>query len=513
MPNLTADEIVTLRHKRTYIQFGGARPTNTVRYGGQNSQYMALEGLSISEIGGIDPIWVPDPRKIGAYRLVGRSFSPADLPTVNLKMFERHGSIPRQLTRIGCQFNMYELTGSCEDLSDFVQGWSDYVLIYSGGIVTDKDGGARTAWDSDEAIEDSLSVTLSAVYPIGSLAFGEKAASSVDREVVDVVYGSKESCGDCSPSDDGSNRIYFVVKSSGAGSPGYPAELIYTTDGGLTWDQTTITGFGATEDPLAIDIVGNYLVIIGSAAYFWAQLNTVTGIPGTFTKVTSGFVSGKAPTDIYVASPREVYFSGNGGYVYKTEDITTGVTTISDGSATSSNLLRIHGKDDVLVAVGATGAIIKSVNRGATWTTTTTSPEAINSIVSVWVMDKNLFWVGTETSGNLWYTLNGGETWVSKAFSGSGSGTVYDIVFPTAEVGFIAHMTTTPAGRLFTTWNGGADITNLSPRILNMPVCDRINRIACPDVDASIAANNVALAGLAGNGTDGIALVGTASRL
>jgi hypothetical protein len=187
MPNINADEIITLKHKRNFIQFGGGRPSNIVHYAGQNAQYMTIDGLTIPEIGGVDPIWVPDPRRIGAYRLVGRSLSPADLPSATVVMREKHGSIPRQLTRIGCAFNLYEVTGVCKDLSDFVSGWSDYVLIYSGGIVTDKDGGTRSAWDADDPVEDSLSITLSFIYPVGPIGFGEGASTLVSLNVVDIA--------------------------------------------------------------------------------------------------------------------------------------------------------------------------------------------------------------------------------------------------------------------------------------------------------------------------------------
>ena len=100
------------------------------------------------ESGGVDPIWNPDPRRIGSYTLVGRQITPPDLASATLLMRERHGAIPRQLGKINCQFNLYEPTGKCKDLSDFLAGWSDYVLIYSGAIVTDKDLGDRSAWDS-----------------------------------------------------------------------------------------------------------------------------------------------------------------------------------------------------------------------------------------------------------------------------------------------------------------------------------------------------------------------------
>src|SRR3990172_1312540 len=117
MPKPTADEVVTrVKHKRNYIQFGGALPGNDLRYAGQNAQYMRISGVSVSEYGTIDPINVPD------------------LPASTITFLEKHGSVPRQLQRMGC-FNVYEYTGACKDLSDVIGGWDDYILVYSSGIL------------------------------------------------------------------------------------------------------------------------------------------------------------------------------------------------------------------------------------------------------------------------------------------------------------------------------------------------------------------------------------------
>jgi hypothetical protein len=506
MPNLIADEIITQKHKRLFIQYGGAKPTNETKYYGQDAQYMSVEGVSLPESGGIDPIWVHDPSRIGKYRLIGRTITAPDLANATLLMREKHGVIPRQLLTESCPFNLYEPTGKCKDLSDFLQGWSDYVLVYSGALVTDKDLGARTSWDADDAIEDSLSITLAEVYPVGQLGFGEEAATTIFRAVVDVVYGNALSCYCEDPT-----KFVYAVTGANAGSPGLPAEVVYTVDGGGSWATAPIAGIGAAEDALAIDLVGNYLVVIGLDAIYYAEINQDTGVPGAFTKVGTGFVAAGSPTDLYVASPREVWFCGDGGYIYKSTDITAGVTVISAGDATASDLNRIHGVEETIVAVGDTGAVIKSTNRGLTWATTTASPVAAN-LTAIWVLDDKRFWVGSAT-GFVYYTLNGGESWTSQAFSGSGAGQVNDIVFATNEVGYISHSTAVPAARIFSTWDGGSDWTNAKPRILNLPTFDHAYRLAVPKWDAGIAANNIAVAGLAGNGTDGILLLGIAASL
>lgn len=516
MPKLTADEIVTQKHIRSFIQYGGPLPANEVAYYGADAQYLVIEGVGSPELGGIEPTYVHDPRRIGAYRLVARKITPPDLPSATFKFLEKHGAIPRALGQLNCNFNAYQNVGKCVDPSDFLAGWTDYVLIYSRALVTNKDLGTRTAWDSDDQIEDSLETMLASIYPIGALSFGEKAAAQVDREVVDIVYGSNLQCGECGDSDDGTNRIYAVTKSSGAGSPGLPAEVIYTVDGGLTFQETSITGIGASADPVAVDVVGNKLVVVVNSenAYYWAELSTV-GVPGTFTKVTTGFVTNKNPNDIYVAGPREVYIVGNGGYVYKATDITAGVTVINDGSATTNNLLRVDGIDNTIVATGASSTVIYSNNRGATFATVSNSPSAISTdITAVEVLDDRRWLVGTGL-GRIVTTVNGAESaWVEKSFDGAGSGTIKDIVAATDEVIYFSISTLTPTARLFATWNGGADWTRLKPRILNWPVFTHANRLAVPTVnDPTTASNNIAVAGLSGGGTDGVIYLGIATKV
>lgn len=509
MPDITTDEVISNKHKRNFIQFGGARPSNKVQFAGQDTQYLTIEGVGVPETGGINPVWVHDPSMSGKFKLIGRTVNPPDLAKASVKLREKHGAIPRQLLKQGCKFNLYELTGTCGDLSDFTGGWNDYVLIYSSAIVSEKDLGTRTGWDKDDVIEDSLSITLADVYPVGSLSFGEGATSEADREIVDVTYGPIYSCIDC---DDGTQRIYSLTTSSGAGSPGLPPEIQYSLDGGATWAQMEISGIGATEAVFALDIVGNYLVVLGTDAIFYSEINKDTGVPEAFTEVTTGFLASYSPNDMYVAGPREIYFCGDGGYIYKSTDITAGVTVLNAAAATSENLLRIKGSGQTIVAVGANGAIVKSTNGGTTWATTTTSPTG-SSIVAVEVLDTSRFYIGTSTTGSVYYTTNGGETWTALQFSGSGSGNVWDIMFATDEVGYISHSTTTPTARVFSTWDGGADWSKSKPRIMSWPTFQKAGRLACPkSSDAGINANNLLIGGVSGGGTDGILLVGTATK-
>lgn len=516
--NLNVNEIITQQQKRFFLQYNGPQPGNVARYAGQDGQYMIMTGVANPEEGDIDPVWNPDPRQLKRFKMVARSVSAPAIPTSTLVLQEKHGSVPRQLQRINCPLSVYEVAGVCSDPSDFLSGWSDYVQIYGEGTVTNKDEGDRGSWEGDDPILDSLEVSWSRIYPIGPISFGDNAQSIVTLEVIDVVYGSKENCSACGPLDDGTNWVYAITKSSGS-TPGTAPRLIYTVTGGVAWTQAAIDGLGDIEDPAGIDIVGNYLVVYTRTAggpttsgYYYSEINGKTGAPGTWTKVTTGFVATLQVYDMFVLSPREIFFVADGGTIYKSTDITAGVAVqLAAGTVTNTALRRIHGSDETLVAVGGSGTVLVSNNRGVSWFIPTAVP-VVATLQAVAVVSANLWWVGT-AGGEIYYTKNAAESWTKLNFSGTGAGQVFDIVFVTPEVGWFANTSSAAAGRIFATWDGGQDWTRSAPRVQNLPTSTRFNRLAAPTADPSIAANNLAVAGLAGNGSDGILLIGQTNRV
>lgn len=517
MPRPTNAEVETQQNRRLWFQDGGPFPSNQVKYAGVETQYAVLEGVSRPIKGSIEPIRVYDPYRFKSYRTAGRKVTAPDFPTATLRLLEKRGALPFQLGDLSCPHNIYLPGGACDNPSDFLNGWSGVVEICSWAEAVDVDEGDRMAWEDDNQLEDAISEVMEVKYAIGSLGFGAEAASEISREVIDVVYGGSLSCGDCGPSDDGTKRVYAVSTTSGAGSPGLPAELIYTLDGGQTWTQTNITSFGASEAPLAIDILGDKLIVLGDDAYYWATLNKSTGAPGSFTKVTTGIVAANTPLDMYVLGT-SLFICGVGGYIYLVTNVASGATVISAGDATTNDLLRIHGDgNETIVAVGANSDVIVSTNRGATWAATVSEPSAIPlNITALFVKSAQHWWVGTSASGRVYYTLNGGVTWTHMSFTGAGAGNVTDIYFASDEVGYFAHADNTPTAYLWTTWNGGYSWVRNdggSNRLLNFPAAlDKIGRIASPGVSPQTDTNNIALAGLAGDASDGILLLGIAAE-
>lgn len=522
---LDPNEIVTQGHRRIWRQPGGSGPDHAMRYAGVSDQYLALASVRRVINGGVTAINVPDPKRRKAFKRVGRTIEAGDFSGFDLKSLERHGAIPFALSDLTCEQTFYVSTGTCKDPSDFVGGWTDSVLIFPNALPSDEVdmGDLTAAWDSDDGQEYTIPHVLDTVYAVTALNFGEQAGPEVSREVVDLVYGGGVECGPCGPADNGARRIYAVTASSGSGSPGLPAEIVYTVYNPVTdtisWAEATITGIGANANPSAIEIAGDKLIVLvpSEGAYYYATLDATTGVPGSFTKVTSGFVAAGTPQDWYVLDSTNIFICGSGGYIYKLSEVGSGVSVVSAGTVTTQTLLRIDGDgEDTIVIVGAAATILKSSNRGATFATTTTSPSAgTNVLQAVAVVDADRYWVGSN-QGYLYWTATGGGVWYEQSFSGSQSGQIYDLIAVSGEVLYMSHSTTTPTARIFSTWNGGRNWTNQQPRIKNLPVFNRATRLAAPRLDSqalTVASNNLAVGGLSGGGTDGIILLGIGNIL
>lgn len=510
----TSDQVITKNMLRYYVQPGGPGPENPVYYSGVSGAFMNIESVSNPVTGGITPINVQDPSRAGKYLQVGSQIDPPDFATFTVQFLQKLNTLPAHLVRLGeCPSNFYEVAGLCEDLSDFLGGWSAYVKVMASASPTSATEGGG-AFDSGEMVMDEVEFTArGGVFNLGKVGIGEFAAVTVYSEIVDIVYGSQETCGNCGPANDGTRWVYALMKNTVA-STGQAPSVAYSTDYGLTFTDLAITGSVSTDVPVAIAVVGKYLVVVfdngTTGGYFISEINKITGVPGAFTKVTTGFVTGKAPTDIYVASASAIWFSGKGGYIYKSTNIQSGVTPSNAGNATTNQLNRIDGAGEIIVAVGASGTVVVSLNSGETFATTTANPSA-NTLNTVSVNEQYLWWVG-DSLGGVYYTITQGASWTTQAVTPATVTAIQDIVFANKEVGWVVGTSSGPTAEIYTTWNGGYSWTNSTPRILNFPTFDRVNRIAVPNSsNRNTNANNIALAGLGGNGTDGIILLGKAS--
>lgn len=508
--NPGADEIVMQRHFRAWTQRGGSKPSNRMRYAGPDDQYLMFGDVSNPRRGSVTPVREHDPYTRNAYRLIARGLAAPDLQTVTITAKRRHGGVPWFSDDLTCPNTFYELVGDCGAPDNFLYGWTDSVAIYSNALATATTHAGRKSFDTDDPTTDDMETTLASFYEISGLSFGENAQTIVERELVDLVYASGIECGACGINNDGTKRLYGVTKSSGSGSPGVPAEVVWTINGGETYSNQNITGLSGTVDPTGLEIFGNFIIVLDTAnnGYYTAEIDALTGAPLTWTNVTSGFSASNQPNDIYIANSGLAFLCGQNGRIYRMTNALSGVEEIySSGGA---DLLRINGDGNgTVVAVGESGVAIKTINNGTTWATVST-PTSM-SLRTVEVMDRFNFWIGSAT-GQVWYTIDGGISWTQIVLPGVVR--IDDLVFATQEVGYL--LTGAPnvsTARLYTTYNSGRDWSSTevstNPRLLNWLTFTRGNRLAVPRlVPDSVAARRVAIGGLSGGGTDGILIQG-----
>ena len=419
-PSVTqSNENLTQTFIRAFTQRGGPSPSVPLLYAGLDEQYLMIGDISRPDRGGVNAINVQDPSVRGLFKRTGVTIDAPDIPGSQVTFKQKFGGVPWYKFRLNCPVNFYESEGLCGDPSDPLNGWLT-LSILSRGLSSDKTFAGRTPFDgSDESTAAVQFSFLGDAYTVGGIAVGEQASVAVTTEVVDIVYGGSAQCSDCGPPNDGTKWIYALQQTAG-GSSAVNGVVKYSTDYGATWTDSAITGLAIGSLVTAIDIVGSFLVVVSKTelAYYVSQINTSTGVPGAWTKVQTGFVAAKGPNDLYVESPTRVYFVGDGGYIYLSTDILAGVTTLSAAGATTNNLTRIHGGAGVLLAVGAANTILKSTNRGVTWSATAAGVTGAHSAVVV--NTPQWYEIGTlDTTGKVYWTENGGATWTQRVLPGA----------------------------------------------------------------------------------------------
>src|SRR5258706_3426096 len=407
-------ETVTSNFIRAFTKGGGPGPPVARRYAGESEQYLSVGDITRPDRGGITAINVNDPRRRGLFKRTGITIDAPDIPS-NTVTFRQYFAGPAWYKfRLDCPINVYEAEGLCGDPADFLNGWIT-LNILSQGLSTNKSYAGRTPFDESDVTTTDVDFSWAGdVYTVGGITLGETAATEVTTEVIDIVYGGYQNCANCGVPNDGTKWIYALQQSAG-GSSAVNAVVKYNTNFGLgAWTDSAITGLAAGSLVSAMDIVGQYLVVVSSTenAYYISQINQLTGVPGAWTKISTGFVATKTPNDLFVISPNRVIFVANGGYIYVSTNITAGVSVLNAGATTTQNLLRVHGSDGVLLAVGATATTIKSTNQGASWTATMAS--LAGTIQAVGMRTGYSLWAGN-SAGVVSYTDDQGASWTTLA--------------------------------------------------------------------------------------------------
>lgn len=482
---------------RMFLIAGGAQPGNHAAYQG----FWRAGALSWTQ-GTSAPIRRPSDSQYRRFITIdtvpGEQGLP-ELPVTALYTFDLSDML-EFIRRGNCDHDLQLHFGTCQNPKDFNGGY-DKAAILELAHITDYSTSDLGALDptEDAAATETPTWQGQDFYEVKPLSATELAASTITREMVDVAVCDTPGCGgDCGDSSDGCQVVFFLSLSAGA-SPGLPADIVYSSDGGATVAKSQVTTLAVGEAPNALACVGQNLVVISedSESLHYALVDDLLLGTAVWSEVVTGFVATKGPLAISSLGPNETWIAAEGGYIYFASDITSEVEVQHAGTASVENLNAIHMLDSTHgVAVGANNAVLRTVD-GTTWGLKV-GPAVGVELTAVWMKTSQVWIVGT-AGGTLWYTRDGGDHWSASGFSGSGAGKVWDISFATNSVGYMAHATAAGVGTIHKTIDGG-DTWVRGPDVGSLPDNDRVAALA------ACAPNVVFGGGLAANGSDGFAV-------
>jgi len=497
-------------YSRTWLIQYGADPHRTPAY-----QSWTKAGSIDYSTGDVTRIRVPSDVLRGKFDEVDIIRGEDDRPTISLmrRMTADKVSVFKTLVDSACVSDIQIHFGKCQSVTQYNGGW-DKIIDFEDAYVTNYSTTELGAMDQteDAAVDETIDISGKWFYEIVPLSLAERAASTVGQEIISINVCDIPQCGDCGGASDGSLKV-FAVSAPAVGSPGVLPEVVYSDDGFVTSGDTWIDTLAIGEDPTGAECVDPYLAVVSNASNSLHYANKTDILNGaeTWAEVTTGFVAGFEPNCIVAADPSHVWIGADAGYIYFSSDIVSGVSVQDEAVATTEdiNAIDCYGTD-VVVAVGDNNAVVYTSD-GETWAAVT-GPDTSNTpnLISVAVRDEKTWVVGTADNA-AWYTTDEGVSWTQMRFpgdtaTGGGTGSVHDIKFPTRAVGYLAHETSAPAGRILRTTDGGHSWYVLPESGSAIPANDRINSLAVPYRNANVVYGG----GLADNAADGIIVKGSA---
>jgi len=418
---------------RVFVQQYGAGPGHEYEYEGKGRLTGATEPL-----GDVTPVRIPSPDMYDEFEVIDDVRGESGAPTSSLAV-RLH---PRSwMLQNKCPFDVQAHFGKCTTPSDF-STWNQ-AYLFERARFTSRDTDQLTALDEPDRNPILVTGAITArylwyLYPMNLAEVGE---TETTNEIVAVVVDPKVVCGDCGIESDGTKRLYALPKPpTPAPSPGLPTEVLFSEDGGVTWEEYVIDTMAYDDDPSDMALMGSYLVVVSndSGSLHYAHIDDLD----SWTEVTTGFAVGGEPNAIFALNSTSAWICGDGGYIYKLGNPMQGVTVQSSGDATSENLLDIHACDDEnVVAVGENGAIVATENGHSTWTAPAATSLPATTLRAVWVRTGTWWLVGAD-DGYFYHTKNEGDSFAQRSFPNAGTGVVYDFSFvhhPSCPLGFMAY--------------------------------------------------------------------------
>jgi hypothetical protein len=491
---------------RVWAFDGGAGPTVA-------PALLALAAAQAIEknYGDITRVEVPSSTERGAYDVVDEFQSGEENATFSTMLrYTLEPSLMKKISDKKCLLDLQIHIGKCTDPRDFLHGWESgkIVVLERAHVTTHSTSEIGSMVSDDEGvIDETVEISASNYYEIGPMNYAERAAGNVTNEVIAIVVCDSPSCGDCDDPSDGCQKVYYITGPAGT-SPGLLPEVGVSGDGLSTVShETPISTLAIGENPTGAACVSDNLVVTSNASLslHYADLDDLQDGTATWAEVATGFVAAKGPNAIDSYSPFDTWIVGDGGYIYFTDDPTSGVEVQDAGTATSQNLNAVDAfSTQIVVAVGDSNAVVFTLNGGQTWQSVV-GPAVGVDLLTVAIRGEKEWWVGT-ADGKIYYTKDRGDHW-TLSYTQTGGGNIYKIIWASNTVGFAAGANSTPNGRVYRSIDGGNSWKIQPDSTSTLTTSDKIGTLAVCKKDV----NTLYAGGLADNGGDGIILKGSTS--
>lgn len=406
---MTQLQALTALNQRVWYVRGGVHPSRA-------PEFLALGKFSddpSKTIGEETKISAPDPVSFNRDVQVGSV--PGETERATLGIGSRATADKSTLldwANRQCRIDVFALSGKCGNPQDFTEGGEKWVFFRDGRISAHNyENFSAFGRDENNPTNEMVDMTAEDYWEYRYMRQDQIGSSVTTRQVYTVDVDPGNDCDNC---PDASANV-LVTMAGASATPGTQPVLLWSTDGGESWNTQTIASLFSNENVVDGAVVGGCLVLISNTSngIHWTVTSEIYTNTNIWSDVVSGFVASKQPNAMSMVDVRHGWIVGNGGYIYFVGNFKVGVTVQDAGVATTQNLNAVHALDtNNVLAVGNSNAVVYTSNGGSTWETITGPSVGIN-LGACWMWDANTWFVGEGAggAGKLWLTVNAGVTW------------------------------------------------------------------------------------------------------
>jgi hypothetical protein len=405
---------------------------------------------------------------------------------------------------VQCLLDVYQMEVCCPGAGgSFTTGWSKIRVIK--GISFESDDIANmVSFDNDDDNDVTISHpgefdTSFTLYPltVGEIAAvsGQPTGTSID----DVIYAG-DRCANGGNCSDNCLEGWYAITREG--------ELIYKANRNASVTSSLIPNWPAgTTKAALIEFQGKLMVLAQVTGaldqIFYTSLSSY-GAPGTWSSASLSSATTQLEGFLAISSHLYVYgLDASKPTIFEVSNSGTISKTFFTGTASGNTLRAMANCSKTAIAVGDGGQIYYTGGCNNSLIQLTTSPTALN-ILTIGIQRSGEWWIGTGTTGHVYYSLDSGSTWSEVSFSFTGTvGSVRSIVWANSSVGHILFEDGAGVCQWFTTFDGGHTWTDTTDRIATPLTAGTPLKMATPCCRQTPTANvnNALIAGqLAGAG-------------